>query len=430
MAKELPEKIGKYEIIEEIAKGSMGVVYLAHDPFINRDVAVKLALSESLKDKETGAHFRQLFFNEAHTAGMLNHPNILDMYDAGMDGDECYLVMEYIEGGKTLKPYTRPESLLPVETVAEILYKCALALDYAHRQGVIHRDIKPSNILVKKDFDIKIADFSIAHVNCQDGTQTMPLGFVGSPRYMSPEQIQEDYITNQTDLFSLGVVMYELLTGQHPFGGESFSRLIHKVINEEPPPLRSYRKDLPAALEKIVRRALEKDTSKRYRMGLEIASDLSRAFSQLDYPEENLTDKERFNLVKRVSFFDGFPESELWEIIHASEWESTVRGQEIIIEGELDDCFYILVEGKVTVLKAGRKLGTLNEGDCFGEMGYISHARRTATIVARSNVTLMKANSALLEQVSRDCQLRFCKVFLKTLIRRLSLTTEQMVGKA
>ncbi len=169
-------------------------------------MAVKVAISDSLKDSDSGQRYRKMFFNEAHTAGMLKHPNIIGILDAGVDQDECYIVMELVEGGNTLKTHCKPENLLPVEQVVEIIFKCAKALDYAHRQGVIHRDIKPTNILLTRDFDIKIGDFSIAHIIGSDTTHTMPMGFVGSPRYMSPEQVQEDAISNQTDLFSLGIV--------------------------------------------------------------------------------------------------------------------------------------------------------------------------------------------------------------------------------
>ncbi|MEX2353567.1 MAG: serine/threonine-protein kinase, partial [Gammaproteobacteria bacterium] len=281
-----PKKLGKYEIQYQIGRGSMGIVYQGYDPFADKLVAVKVAISDALRDKESGQRYRKMFFNEAHTAGMLKHPNIMSILDAGVDEDECYIVMELVEGGDTLKTYCRPEKLLPVKEVIEIIFKCAKALDYAHRQGVVHRDIKPTNILLTKDGDIKIGDFSIAHVVSSDTTHTMPMGFVGSPRYMSPEQVQEDSITNQTDLFSLGIVMYELLTGKHPFQADSFSRLIHKIINEQQPPLSTYRSDLPDILEKIVHHALQKLPGKRYTMGLNMAADLSLAFDYLEQPEE------------------------------------------------------------------------------------------------------------------------------------------------
>ena len=429
----IPEKLGKYEIKEQVGRGSMGIVYRGHDPFADRDVAVKVAMSDALNDKESGERYRKMFFNEAHTAGTLKHPNIVNILDAGVeesdDGDHCYIVMELIENGETLKTHCHAKNLLPFETVIEIIFKCAKALDYAHRNGVVHRDIKPTNILITKDQDVKIADFSIAHLMTADTTNTMPMGFVGSPRYMSPEQVQEDVITNQTDLFSLGIVMYELLTGKHPFAADSFSRLIHMIINENPPPLSTHRSDVPEILEKIIHHALQKNPEKRYKMGLNFAADLSLAFDYLDEPQQDVEVQEKFNAIQTLSFFDNFPESEIWEIIHACIWQTFEPGDEIIVEGDIDDSFYIITSGEVDVHKDGALIGHLKTGDCFGEMAYLSKAERTATIIAQNRVDLMKVNATLIEQVSVECQLHFSRVFMHTLVKRLSATTAMYASR-
>ncbi len=423
MNSDIPKKIGKYEIQRQVGRGSMGVVFQSYDPFIEKDVAIKLALVESLRDKESGAQYRKMFFNEAHTAGLLKHPNIVKIIDAGAEGEDCYIVMELVENGETLKKYCQPDNLLPIKQVIEIIFKCAKALDYAHRQGVVHRDIKPTNILITKDMDVKIADFSIAHVVTSDTTHTMPMGFVGSPRYMSPEQVQEDSITNQTDLFSLGIVMYELLTGKHPFQAESFSRLIHVIINEKHPPMRTYRAELPDILEKIVYHALQKSKEKRYKMGLNMAADLSLSFDYLEQPEQDIDIKEKMSVVRSLEFFSDFSEAELWEILRACMWQEFEPGTEIIVEGDIDDSFFILSSGSVEVYKNNQVIGLLQKGDCFGEMGYLSKIKRSASIIAQNYVQLMKINSTLIEQLSVDCQLHFSKVFLKTLVKRLADTT-------
>lgn len=426
MADIVPNKLGKYEISRLVGRGSMGIVYEGYDPFSDAPVAIKVALADSLKDKEVGSRYRKMFFNEAHTAGMLKHPNIIDILDAGAEDETCYIVMELVEGGETLKQYTNSDNLLPVDQVVEIIFKCAKALDYAHRQGVIHRDIKPTNILITRDMDVKIGDFSIAHLMSSDTTNTMPMGFVGSPRYMSPEQVQEDNITNQTDLFSLGIVMYELLTGKHPFYADSFSRLIHKIINEKHPPLKTHRPDIPDILEKIVHHALQKNPDKRYKMGLNMAADLSLAFDYLEKPEQDIAVQEKFNAIQELEFFSDFPESEIWEIIRACIWQEFTPGDEIIVEGDIDDAFYIISSGSVDVLKGDTVVGSLHKGDCFGEMAYLSKTERTATIRASDHVSLMKINATLIDQVSVDCQLHFSKVFMRTLVRRLSMTTAML----
>ena len=421
---EIPEKLGKYEIKELIGTGSMGEVYRGYDPFQDQFVAVKVAISDALKDKESGERYRKMFFNEAHTAGMLKHANIVEILDADVDEDHCYIVMELVEGADTLKTYCNADNLLPLEEVIEIIFKCAKALDYAHRNGVIHRDIKPTNILISQDKEmVKIADFSIAHMVNTDTTSTMPTGFVGSPRYMSPEQVQEDNITNQTDLFSLGIVMYEMITGKHPYIADSFSRLIHKIINEPHPPLSTYRADIPEILDKIIHHALQKDPHKRYKMGLNLAGDLSLAFDYLEQPQEDVEVQEKFNQIQELEFFKDFVDSEIWEIIRACIWQVFSEGDEVIVEGDIDDSFYIITSGEVEVYKDNALIGQLETGDCFGEMSYLSKAKRTATIKAKERVELMKINSTLIEQASVECQLRFSKVFTQTLVRRLSQTT-------
>lgn len=421
-------KLGKYEVIKEIGRGGMGIVYYGHDPFADRSVAIKVAHAESLQDEEWGGQYRKMFFNEAHTTGLLTHPNIIRVYDAGIDGEICYLVMEYVEDASTLKSFCKPDSLLPIEKVAEIIFKCAKALDYAHRQGVIHRDIKPSNILLTRERDVKISDFSIAHITKPDTNATLPMGLIGSPLYMSPEQITEDYITYQSDLFSLGVVTYELLTGRHPFEADNFSRLIHKIVKEPPPPLCEYRRDIPQALERMVCRALQKDCTQRYSRGDELAMDLSLAFNHLDRARRDLSVQERFIALKKLEFFRGFPDPELWEILRISVWQYYEENAEILAESESEDSFYLIVSGEVTVRKGEENSRTLNQGDCFGEMGRRNKTKSHVTIMAKDRASLLSINSTLLGQVSLHCQARFLKAFLTRLVHRLSTTHYQDQG--
>ncbi len=426
MKNAVPDKLGKYEVREEINRGSMGVVYLGYDPYIDREVAIKVAFLDSLNDPESGARYRKMFFNEAHTAGLLTHPNIMNIFDAGVDEDNCYIVMEYVQGGNTLASYCNSDNLLPVDKIIEIIFKCAKALDYAHRQGVIHRDIKPSNILFTPDEDVKIGDFSIAHVVSADNTETQVGGVMGSPRYMSPEQLREEEVGVQTDIYSLGIVMYELMTGHQAFKAENFSSLVNRILNEQPVPMTELRTEIAEELNTILGKAIAKDVKDRYQMGMELAADLSQSFEELEQPEENISEQEKFNSIKALDFFTGFPDSEIWEILRASSWHDYFPEEEIIVEGDIDDCFYIIVQGNVEVMKGTAVIRTLQQGDCFGEMGYLAKTKRTATIRAQGDVSLIKINSTVISQVSLNCQVRFLKVFLRTLIQRLSATTEQI----
>ncbi len=426
MKNAVPEKLGKYEVREEINRGSMGVVYLGYDPYIDREVAIKVAFLDSLHDPESGARYRKMFFNEAHTAGLLTHPNIMNIFDAGVDEDNCYIVMEYVQGGNTQASYCNSDNLLPVDKIIEIIFKCAKALDYAHRQGVIHRDIKPSNILFTPEEDVKIGDFSIAHVVSADNTETQVGGVMGSPRYMSPEQLREEEVGVQTDIYSLGIVMYELMTGHQAFKAENFSSLVTKILNEQPVPMTELRTEIAEELNTILTKAIAKDVNQRYQMGMELAADLSQSFEELEKPEENISEQEKFNSIKALDFFTGFPDSEIWEILRASSWHDYFPEEEIIVEGDIDDCFYIIVQGNVEVMKGSAVIRNLQQGDCFGEMGYLAKTKRTATIRAQGDVSLIKINSTVISQVSLNCQVRFLKVFLRTLIQRLSATTEQI----
>ena len=296
----IPDKIGKYEVVDEIGKGSMGTVYAAHDPFSDRIVAIKVAHPELIDQSAEGVRFRKLFFNEAHAAGILEHPNILRVYDADVEDEVCYLVMEYVHGAQTLERYCKPDRLLPVRETVGIVYKMAKALDYAHRHGVIHRDIKPSNILLTEDRDVKLADFSIAMITRGDCKATQFTGFLGSPLYMSPEQINEGTLSSATDIFSLGAVMYQLLTGQHPFRADSLAAITRRITSDEPPSVNEFRSDLPEGLSYTVRHMLKKDPGQRYASGLDLAADLAVIFEDLDHVPDEDALREKFGRIKNL----------------------------------------------------------------------------------------------------------------------------------
>ena len=418
--------LAKYQVIKEIGSGSMGTVYLGHDPFIDRPVAIKVAMAEQFADYQEQEIYRKIFFNEAHAAGMLRHPNITSIYDAGVDGSVYYIVMEYVHGGRTVEDFCSVDNLLGVEDVVTIIYKCATALDYAHRKGVIHRDIKPRNILITESKDVKISDFGIALM--PDEPDVHIIGCAGSPLYMSPEQVRQEQVTCQSDLFSLGIVMYEMLTGKHPFAEENMDAINHAILNKPHAPLREWRADAPDVLERIVSRALAKDLGKRYRTGLDLAGDISLVFDFIQETEETLSSQARFTAARELDFFREFPDREIWEIINASTWQEIPAGQRIILEGEIDKSFYIIVSGSVKVTKGAKHIEDLHEGDCFGEMGFISGKQRSASIRANKDVTLMRVRAPLIERTSLNCQLRFHKLFLHTLIERLSRATEKIAG--
>lgn len=414
---DVPVKIGKYVIINKIGKGSTGMVYLSHDPYYRRDVAIKVYHAEEDSDADRARVARKMFFNEAHMVGMLQHPNIMPIYDAGEEDGSYYIVTEHIQGARTLAAYCRPDNLLRVDDVVEIIYKCAKALHYSHTRGVIHRDIKPSNIMLTIDNDVRIIDFGIAIVS--DSEVSRIEGIAGSPSYMSPEQVQSEKLTPRSDLYSLGAVMYELLTGFRPFRADNLSKLLHQIVYATPPPIHTYRSDLPDELEHVVMMMMQKEPSKRLASGNAMAAELTRVYKNLRQKYDSLDNREHFDLLRTLTFFHEFSHAEIWEVLRASNWHDYQDSDDIVREGEVDDRFYIIVSGSVKVQANSREIGMLSNGDCFGETSYVRGAKRQASILAHGPVTILRVSSTLMEQMSSACQLRFNKVFLKSLITRL-----------
>ena len=263
-----PRTLGRYQIEREIGRGAMAVVYQGRDPKINRVVAVKaIALAREFSDEEL-EEARRRFFREAESAGRLNHPNIVTVFDAGEDQQLAYIAMEFL-AGRPLSDYTSSGEMLSASTVVDLLARAADALAHAHRLNVVHRDIKPANIVFDHLSDgLKITDFGIARLTDSGTTKS---GIVlGTPSFMSPEQLEGRAVHGPSDIFSLGVTLYQMLTGQLPFRADSMTGLMFKIANDAHPPLQAVRPDLPGMLEAILARALQKHADQRYQNGTEM----------------------------------------------------------------------------------------------------------------------------------------------------------------
>jgi hypothetical protein len=274
-----PQRLGRYQLEREIGRGAMGVVYLGRDTAINRMVAIKaIPLASEFSDAEL-VEARSRFFREAETAGRLNHPNIVTIYDVGEEGGLAYIAMEYLKG-RHLSDYAKSDNLLEPRKVLEIIGRTAEALGFAHKQQVVHRDIKPANLMYDAGTDtLKITDFGIARLSGAGSTRT---GIVlGTPSFMSPEQLEGRTVTGHSDLFSLGVSLFQLLTGQLPFTADSMTGLMQQIAEAQHPPLRAFRPDLPACVEIIVDRALAKNPDARYDTGAQMAAALEDCRSKL-----------------------------------------------------------------------------------------------------------------------------------------------------
>ena len=412
--------IGRYEILRKLGQGSAGAVYLGRDPYIERQVAIKVYRLPDDTGPEEIELYQKSFFIEAQSAGRLMHPNIVAIYDADLYQGLYYLTMEYVDGA-TLKRFCKPNNLLPVEKVLKIVFSLCKGLEYAHQNGVIHRDIKPSNIILGSAGQAKITDFSIAYV--KKSKSTLVKGLVGSPCYMSPEQIKEELITEKSDLFSLGSVLYELLTGVKAFGGDNEYAILYKIVNEDPTHILELRPELPKIIGDILSKALAKDPSQRYQSSMDFAYDLRLALRSLkDTPKES-QDIELLNYIQDLPFFNNFTESQMNKILSASNLTKVERDKTIIEEGEIDDSFYILISGQVIVRKGGKDVAVLEKGQCFGEMAYLTGEARSATIITKNECILLKFSSTLLNRLSKSIQLLFFKNFTQTIIRRLSKNT-------
>lgn len=276
---DMPARLGRYRLLEPIGQGTTGRVYLAQDPKINRLVAIKLIDLALERDDTEVADAKDRFLREAETTGRLRHPNIVTIYDMGEAKGRAYIAMEYL-AGNLLSQYTERDSLLPASLILDLGAQAADALDYAHGHNVIHRDIKPGNIMYDSvNGDLKITDFGIARLLDVDRTRT---GIVlGTPSFMTPEQIEGGNVKGHTDLFALGVSLYELLAGQLPFRGDSMTKLMFAIANEPHMPLSALRTDLPDAAVRVIDKALSKDPAARYQQGAEMAADLRAAASQI-----------------------------------------------------------------------------------------------------------------------------------------------------
>jgi len=410
------KSVGRYEIITKLGQGSMGLVYLGKDPYIKRNVAIKISRPAADVGGEKAEQYRERFFVEAQSAGRLVHPNIVSIYDAGMYKNFCYVTMEYIDGF-TLKKFCRKDYLLPVSRAVEILFSACKALDYAHKNGVIHRDIKPSNIMVTKSGHLKITDFGIAQIKSE---QTASKGIVGSLNYMSPELIRERPLDNKSDIFSLGCVLYELLTGEKAFSGENDFSVIYQIASEDPVPMKKIRPEIPEILTKITSKALAKDPGMRYQTCGDFAYNLRVALRALKGTVKKGKIKDVVDYVHNVPFFKDFSKSQVREMLNTSNIVKVNKGNTVVVEGEVDDSFYIILSGRVVVQKNNANIASIGRGECFGEMAYVGNRVRAATVLADTDCIMMKISATLLDKSSESIQLLFSKNFAKTLVRRIS----------
>jgi serine/threonine protein kinase len=424
---DLTLQIGKYEVQKQLGKGATGTVYLAKDTFTGREVALKTIEPEVFRDPEFGAVYRQQFQNEASLAGKIRHPHIVTIFDAVVTEDGGHLAMEIVSGGD-LAQFVKPDTLLPIADVLQIGFKCCGALDYAYReQGIVHRDIKPANIMLTKGTDVKIADFGAAYLRKSKSVQTTAMG---SPFYMAPEQIEGKDLTFHSDMYALGVVLYELLTGRRPFNANDLETLIQKIMMEEPPPPSSIRKDLKPEIDAVVMRAMKKDLKHRYATWAQFSVELSKVVSLALEPGA-IPDSEKYLSISKVEMLQLLSDAEFWELANAGKWSRVEKGTPILVEEESGQSFYFLAKGEAKVTRGGRLLNTVSENEFFGEMAFIRGGEepRHATVEAATELVLAEFDPETLAKMTLEAQLHLTRALTRNVVERLALANSRLSTK-
>lgn len=420
------QTIGKYRILKELGQGATSKVYLATDPDRTESVAIKIV---DFKDGDAGKwthRVAKLLEIEGRIVRRLEHPNIVRVYDYAVEAERAYIVMEYVDG-RTLESFTGFGKLLPAHEVVRIVFKCCMALDYAFRQGVVHRDIKPANIMVTDSGEVKITDFGLAlDLNRQGQFDSTFIMGVGSPAYMSPEQIKEYPLDQKTDLYSLGVVFFELLTGRRPFVASNRAQLIYKIINAEPPAVSVVNPSLPKAMDKILKRSLEKDLYSRYKNGAEMAKDLTAVRYQIVDDSYVPMDSTRFTALRKLSFFKNFGDVELWETLRISKWRTIDPDTLLMREGEEGNSIGVVIEGEVEIGLSGRRLFVAGAGESVGESSFLDNVAqlRSYTVTTLTRITYLDVNPSALAIATEECVNHFREALLETVLKRLAVAYE------
>ena len=412
----LPRKLGKYTLRRVLGSGATSTVYLAEDPFHRREVAIKL-INRRFMDKPSSNLADLGLRTESALLGKLNHPHIVKIFDVVQDGDEHYVVMEYVAGG-TMEQHCTRDTLLEHEAVVDVIFKCGKALEYMNALGLIHRDIKPANILITTSGDMRLSDLGATLISTRDGQVESG---IGSPLYMSPEQLLGHSLDYRSDMFSLGVVFYQLLTGEKPFDGTNMQELMYQILETHPRLPSEVRPGIPAAVDSVIERMMRKLSSERYGTWRACLDELIKiAPESLDQGDQtvNLSSaSERFQLLRASPFFKLFSDADLWYVLEIGEFQRIYQGDVLIREGDVGDFFLVMLSGQARVSRHGRLIDLVSGGMSMGEISYVLDGRvprNTTCSVLLDGIVLRIADSAL-RAASETCRSRFEKTFLLTM---------------
>ena len=432
-SRSLPAMIGKYHIKSKLGEGSTSEVFLAHDPFRGIDVAIKRVRISLMADAQETRFQQRFFAAEAALVGQLQHPNVVQILDAVADTRAPYLVMEHVPG-VTLRRFCRADSLLPLAQIIEVGFKCAMALGYVFRQGLIHRDVKPANLMVTLDGDqiseLKITDFGSAFNLGAEHTQVYR---VGSLAYMSTEQLDGDVLDCRADMYSLSAVLYHLIAGRPPFDANQQPALMHQIYHASPPPLQSLRDGIAPQLQAFIERGLSKKRADRPADWDEFSQGLSALVSEHHVPRgplQGVLDSERFTLLRALEFFAGFGDVELWEVVHRAQWQRHTFGQALFRKGDEGNSFHIVTQGQVEVYRDGKQVASLGAGTSVGEMAYLAPSpelrTHSADVLVSQPATTVAFTPETLGQLSLATRHLFDVAFIRVLVRRLHAAHEAL----
>jgi serine/threonine protein kinase len=424
----VPDEIDRYTIGKRIGSGTCGVVHQALDNLLGRDVAIKLSpIGEAHVSTGKVPGAQRAYQTEIIAAGRLTHPNVVTIYDAGQYEELNYLVMESVEG-KTLKEFGKGKRQLPVGEALRIISECCDALDYSHAQGILHRDIKPANIMLSYDGSVKLLDFGIA-VGLEEGGALKRQGpTLGTPNYMSPEQILGRELGPPSDFYSLATVLFELLTGRQLFKAKKVKDLFRTVVHQPAPRLHSIRPDLPRGLSDVIAKALAKKPVSRFRSGKEMARALAPYVQGYRAVEKRPPAQQR--LIKQLrmqAFFRPFSEVEIALLLERVKVRNFTAGETLIASGEGDRRLLVVTDGLVVSSKDGIYQGLLGAGDCLGETGFINGVGESRSHRAHTGVSAVEFTADSLAELPPKVHLHYYRHISDIMVTRLAISDEQAI---
>ena len=435
-------RFGRFRAIREIGRGATSCVYLAEDDGdVSGDVSgadafgasewsqgagkpkqVAIKMVDFTDDRsKLSRRFRKLFATEAAVTAQFDHPNIARVYDWKVEEKRAYLVMELIEG-TGLDQFVTMDRLLPMHRVVGIIFKVAMALDYAHRRGIVHRDIKPANVMLTKEDEVKLMDFGLAlNIKKNVNVDSTFINGLGSPSYMSPEQIKGYTLNHQTDLYSLGVMFYQLLTGRLPFRGPNTAALVYKIINTEAVVVTQLNPDIPEETNKVITRSLEKDLYSRYRLGADMAKDLSAVRFQILEENALVANEARWKAVRGLPMLGKLDDVDVWELLRLSAWRELPPATVIMRDGEAGKSFGFILAGEVEVEKGERALANLGRGEMIGEVAFLQSegGTRTASVTTLNQVTYLEINPAAFAFATEELVAEIRRLAVDAMIDRM-----------